>query len=126
MIATCSSASSTPSRRKRKRLRSLTPSEAGLNSDSDSLRSPLAKRKRLAAERTGTSKLKEAISAEDLVEEEEAEVEAKTRSATPASAAADRNEDEDEEMSDDSSSDSSDGEDDEDDFLARELGEDWG
>ena len=67
----CSSTSSTPSKRKRKRLRSITPSEAGGASDSDNLRSPLAKRKKLAADRSGTSKLKEAISAEDIVEEDE-------------------------------------------------------
>ncbi|KAI0699349.1 hypothetical protein C8T65DRAFT_581279 [Cerioporus squamosus] len=55
-------------RLKRKRVRSLTPSDiASLNrADSDALRSPLAKRKKLALERSGASRLKEAITAEQL------------------------------------------------------------
>ncbi|EKM61406.1 uncharacterized protein PHACADRAFT_204575 [Phanerochaete carnosa HHB-10118-sp] len=114
-----SSASSTPSKRKRKRLRSVTPLEGGAGSDSDGLRSPLAKRKKLAAERSGASKLKDSISADDLVEEE-----AKTRSASPASVAANNDNDDDDDMTTDDSSE--DGDDEEDDFLARELGEDWG
>ena len=56
---------STP-RLKRKRLRSLTPSEIGINGNKDTLRSPLAKRKKLAANRTGSSKLKVSISAGEL------------------------------------------------------------
>ena len=56
---------STP-RPKRKRLRSLTPSEIGINGNKDALRSPLAKRKKLAANRTGSSKLKVSISAGEL------------------------------------------------------------
>lgn len=97
-------------------------------SDSDSLRSPLAKRKKLALERSGTSKLKEGITAEDIVEEEEA----KTRSTTPTSAAGndanDANDahDEDDDDMDDEDDTTEDGDEDEDDFLARELGEDWG
>jgi len=54
---------------KRKRLRSMTPSDSGGNTGKtgdDLLRSPLAKRKKLAAERTGYSKLKEGISADEL------------------------------------------------------------
>jgi len=113
-----SSASSTPSRRKLKRLRSATPSEGGAGNDSDGLRSPLAKRKKLAAERSGASKLKVSISANDLVEEKP-----KTRSASPASVVA-NNDDDDDDMTTDDSDDSDD--DEEDDFLARELGEDWG
>ncbi|CCM03635.1 uncharacterized protein FIBRA_05779 [Fibroporia radiculosa] len=119
-----SSTTSSP-RLKRKRLRSLTPSEiGGLNGnvDSDILRSRLAKRKKIAADRTGNSKLKEAITAEDLVgghapREVEDEV---AKPATPPRA-------------DDNDSDESDDEDDEDapmddedDFLARELEEEWG
>ncbi len=48
---------------RRKRLRSLTPSEYG-----NLPQSPLAKRKKLAADRSGLSKLKETISAHDLDE----------------------------------------------------------
>jgi len=60
------SAPSTP-RTRRKRLRSLTPSEAGLNaSDDDLLRSPLSKRKKLAKERQNASKLKESISPDEF------------------------------------------------------------
>ncbi|KIP11789.1 hypothetical protein PHLGIDRAFT_27787 [Phlebiopsis gigantea 11061_1 CR5-6] len=125
----------------RKRLRSLTPLETAVASDSDNLRSPLAKRKKLAAERSGTSRLKEAISAEDIVTVEEDE-ETKTRSsATPTSVTGnagaggneeddmndDDDDDDDDDDSDDSSSSSSGGGGaEEDDFLARELGEDWG
>ena len=50
----------------RKRLRSLTPSEIGINGNKDALRSPLAKRKKLAANRSGASKLKVSISAGEL------------------------------------------------------------
>ncbi|THG99880.1 hypothetical protein EW026_g2562 [Hermanssonia centrifuga] len=108
-----SSASSTP-RKKRKRLRSITPSDVSTNGHDDSLRSPLAKRKKMVANRSGTSKLKEAITADDL-EDEEGSV---GKRSAPASA---NGRDEDEEMEEDDDT----GEDD-DDFLARELGEDWG
>lgn len=63
-----SSAPGTPGRRKR--LRSSTPSE--LENDltgSDSLRSPLSKRKKIAADRSGLSKLKEGITAGEIREE---------------------------------------------------------
>ena len=50
-------------RQKRKRVPSLTP--LGPPTD-DNLRSPLAKRKKLAADRRGLSKLKEALTADDL------------------------------------------------------------
>ncbi|GJE86193.1 RNA polymerase II subunit A C-terminal domain phosphatase [Phanerochaete sordida] len=116
-----SSASSTPSKRKRKRLRSVTPSEGAAGSDTDGLRSPLAKRKKLAAERTGASKLKVSISANDLADDEQP----KTRSGTPTSPAANNDDDDDDMTTDSSDSDDGDG-DEEDDFLARELGEDWG
>jgi RNA polymerase II subunit A-like phosphatase len=97
----------------RKRLRSVTPSEGGVNGENkvhDALRSPLAKRKKIASDRSGYSKLKEAITADDLKEvplEEGEGVELPPRSADEA-------EEEFEE------------EEDEDDFLARELGEEWG
>lgn len=60
---------STPSR-KRKRLRSMTPSEAGLNGHegADGLRSPLAKRKKMIADRGTSSRLKETVSLADLDE----------------------------------------------------------
>ncbi|CAK5280408.1 unnamed protein product [Mycena citricolor] len=53
----------TPSRRKR--MRSLTPSDIR-NGHAGETGSPLAKRKKIAAERTGASKLKEAVSAEEI------------------------------------------------------------
>ncbi len=68
----------------------------------------------MVANRSGTSKLKEAITADDL-EDEEGSV---GKRSAPASA---NGRDEDEEMEEDDDT----GEDD-DDFLARELGEDWG
>ncbi|KAI0347959.1 hypothetical protein BDW22DRAFT_1350081 [Trametopsis cervina] len=113
-----SSAPSTPGRRKRKRPRSRTPSEAGgARADSDILRSPLAKRKKLAAERSGASKLKEAFTADELVIEDPVPDPAKRAiSLSPADEDDDSMDEEDEE----------DEEEDEDDFLARELGEDWG
>lgn len=111
--------SSSP-RSKRKRLRSLTPSESGLNGgDAEALRSPLAKRKKLAADRSGASKLKEGITAEQL--HTGANGSART-SPTPAPARpGDRDSDEDEEDEDGDEE-----MDEDDDFLARELGEEWG
>lgn len=84
----------------------MTPSEInGIGTG----QSPLAKRKRIAASRSGSSKLKEAISADDLATKEnatlpEGEIEEDDE---------DDDEDEDEEVL-------------EDDFLARELEEEWG
>ncbi|KAF5392414.1 hypothetical protein D9757_002308 [Collybiopsis confluens] len=76
-----SSSNSTPIKSKRKRLRSLTPSEIpGMNGGSDVLRSPLSKRKKLAADRSGMSKLKVAINADDLSRSS-----SRGRSASPAS-----------------------------------------
>ena len=59
---------------RRKRLRSLTPSESGINRgdpsyNADLLRSPLAKRKKLAADRSGMSRLKHTLSVDDFDEE---------------------------------------------------------
>lgn len=98
---------------KRKRLRSVTPSENGnAGPQQDVLRSPLSKRKKLASNRTGTSKLKEAFTADEIASSRQS----RSRSQSVAiespnlslPSPADEDEDED------------------DDFLARELGEDWG
>jgi RNA polymerase II subunit A-like phosphatase len=66
----------------------------------DVLRSPLAKRKKIVTDRSGFSKLKEAITAEDLDEASLEVVELEEGEG--------------------------DEEDEEDDFLTRELGEEWG
>jgi RNA polymerase II subunit A-like phosphatase len=115
LILFSSSPSSTP--RKRKRLRSLTPSEIGVNGNKDSLRSPLAKRKKLAADRTGSSRLKDSISADDLVENQPGKV-ALTDLAKEDPREEDEEEDEEEEEMDDGDLD--------DDFLAGALEEEWG
>ncbi|KAH8099249.1 hypothetical protein BXZ70DRAFT_942864 [Cristinia sonorae] len=109
------SANSTP-RGKRKRLRSVTPSDGGRSTDGDRdvLRSPLAKRKKIVADRSGQSKLKEAFSAADFPEAEDGK---QSKSSTPTSL--DR-------MDEDDLDDEEEDDDDDDDFLARELGEDWG
>ncbi|KAI0673709.1 hypothetical protein C8Q78DRAFT_1076690 [Trametes maxima] len=122
-----SSTTSTP-RRKRKRLRNLTPSEAGsLNgADSDVLRSPLAKRKKLAADRSGASRLKEAFTAEELAKagggDDDEGSTGRSRRSSPVNGASEEAGDygEDYEGSDD------DNMEEEDDFLARELEEEWG
>lgn len=109
------SAPSTP-RMRRKRLRSLTPSEVGLNaSDDDLLRSPLSKRKKLAKDRQNASKLKESISREEF---------GKYALPTVPTVTSPRGEDEDEE--DEEDDESIFGDDDDDDFLARELEEEMG
>ncbi|KAF9486425.1 hypothetical protein BDN70DRAFT_869968 [Pholiota conissans] len=55
---------------KRKRLRSRTPDGGGhANGDENLLQSPLAKRKKLVADRTGSSRLKEGLTADDLQDE---------------------------------------------------------
>ncbi|KAF7307500.1 RNA polymerase II subunit A C-terminal domain phosphatase [Mycena indigotica] len=108
-----SSAPGTPSRGKRKRLRSVTPSEGG---------SPLSKRKKL----TGASKLKEGVTADDLSTAAFKKLPPITTEGLPptvaslASNVSDGEDDSGEEEDDD------DGDDEEDDFLARELEEDWG
>ena len=121
----CSAGSATKRKRKRKRVRSATPSESG-----DGLRSPLAKRKKLAAERSGASKLKEAISADDLAEVPgpvlPAEEEPGKRSAVGTPRPEEENVNGEEEDDEDEEEESEAPDDDEDDFLARELGEDWG
>lgn len=124
---------STPKGGKRKRLRSLTPSEIpGMNGDSDVLRSPLSKRKKLAADRLGLSKLKVAIHADDLRSSR-----SRDRSASPTgklTGSSPGNEDSDMEevagikgdQEEDDEGDESGTEDIEDDFLARELENEWG
>lgn len=121
----------------RKRLRSLTPSDpsGGFNwnsEDDDLLRSPLAKRKKIAAGRTGQSALKQGISADELPKPvETASKDSVLAHGTPTALVSGGRsiDEEDEDNEDDSSSsdDSSDDEEDEeDDFLARALEEDAG
>lgn len=96
--------------------------------------SPLAKRKKLAAERTGYSKLKEAINADDLRSEDSASAvvggkqrsldgggtgETQAQVGSPASDGGMQEGEDDEEEEED-------GAEDDDDFLARELEEEWG
>lgn len=146
----CSSTEGSP--RKRKRLRSLTPADAvnGAEPDSLLLRSPLAKRKKVAAERAGTSKLKEAVSADDLVQplappsapapalvsgekdkvvtpvQEEDEPEDEDEMDEAEDDENDNDGDDDDSDEDDDDDDDDDDDEGDDDFLARELGEDWG
>jgi len=113
--ASVNSTNNTP-RMKRKRLRSVTPSEA--NNGDDSLRSPLAKRKKLASVRN--SRLKQGITADELLStngKETPEPDPKSSVLFAGTVNGDAPEGEDEEE----------GEYDlEDDFLARDLQEDWG
>jgi RNA polymerase II subunit A-like phosphatase len=125
---------STPTRQKRKRMRSLTPGsvEGGVNGNGtrDALGSPLAKRKKVAAERTGYSKLKEAITADDLQTGNALAGPSKPQSVDgggegEAQVSSPRSRASDEGMQEEEDDDEEDGEDDDDDFLAREL-EEWG
>ncbi len=106
---------------RRKRLRSVTPSDGGFDGlDKDTLlRSPLAKRKKLAAERSKFSKLKEAITVGDLNNGDDGG--ATLDPATPQGM-------ENGDGEDDEDSDEEDGLDlgFDDDFLARELDEELG
>lgn len=125
------SANNSP-RLKRKRLRSLTPSESRPGQD-ELLKSPLSKRKKLTNDRSGLSKLKEGITASDMDEDKAGDW---SRPAEPESPTAwymktddgdgedddDDDEDEDESIDDDDE----DGSSEVDDFLARELEEEWG
>lgn len=115
------SANNTP-RPKRKRIRSVTPERGtgdnvnGNSRDDDVLRSPLAKRKKLAAERTGLSRLKEAFTADDVqvTKGVRSQGDRVVSSASSAMDEADEDDGDDEE------------EEEEDDFLARDLQEEWG
>ena len=115
---------------KRKRVRSLTPSEIGaLNgADSDVLRSPLAKRKKLAADRSGASRLKEAFTAEQLRgvasrRTSENGSSKGSRRSSPMNGVAEDDEDDSDDDDDDGASEVNMIDDD---FLARELEEEWG
>lgn len=109
-----SSTNSSP-RLKRKRLRSVTPSDSGNGpaDQQDLLRSPLSKRKKLVASRTGASRLKEAFTAEQIAEATRGRSRSNSLQLPLPSSGIPSPADEDDE-------------DEEDDFLARELGEDWG
>ncbi|KAF8185043.1 hypothetical protein K438DRAFT_1837313 [Mycena galopus ATCC 62051] len=109
------SAPTTPTR-PRKRMRSITPGSVdGLNGTG----SPLAKRKKVAAERTGYSKLKEAVTANDLPSDDAPQSGEAVQAASPGSQAGEAmQEDEEDEDGEDAE--------DEEDFLARELEEEWG
>ena len=115
---------STP-RLKRKRLRSATPSDGGggpsSKTDENYLKSPLAKRKKVAAERTGYSRLKEGITADDLLSTKDETASNESRRSTPKIMAHENMDDQDGEGDDEEEE-----EDEEDDFLARELEEEWG
>lgn len=105
----------------------MTPSAAdgingasnGKEGEDDGLRSPLAKRKKIVAERSGYSKLKVAISADDLPESDLDNV-VRSAPSSPArdSKMGDGAEDEEEEEDGD--------EDEEEDFLAKEFEAEWG
>ena len=106
-------------RHQRKRLRSVTPSESG--SVADALRSPLQKRKKVAADRSGMSKLKMAMSATEIGGGA-AEIETGDES-NPSSPV---HENGSQGSIEEESSDDGDGEEIDDDFLAREMEEELG
>ena len=108
---------------KRKRNRSITPLEMGkgtngnaAGADDDVLRSPLAKRKKLAAERTGYSRLKVAVTADDLVQHDSGMEDAVAKRVSIPKVV---------EMEEDGDGDDEE-EDEDEDFLACELEEEWG
>lgn len=88
--------------------------------DLDVLRSPLAKRKKLAADRSGASKLKEAFSAADIAAAAAAKKDHTSKASTPNSGEDGEGGEEEEEEEEVIEIDM------DDDFLTRELGEDWG
>ncbi|KLO11343.1 hypothetical protein SCHPADRAFT_906128 [Schizopora paradoxa] len=103
---------------RRKRLRSLTPSEYG-----NLPQSPLAKRKKLAADRSGLSKLKETISAQDLTDENMDTTGNDSKSSTPSPVV----QDDGTEDGDDEEDEGNEGGDEiEDDFLLNALEEELG
>ena len=120
---------STP-RLKRKRLRSMTPSDGGGGPSSsktdEGLQSPLAKRKKVAAERTGYSRLKEGITADDLLATKDETASNGSQQSSSLKVVATENMDDQEGEGDDEDEDDEDDDDEEDDFLARELEEEWG
>ena len=84
--------------------------------DDDVLRSPLAKRKKLAAERTGYSRLKVAVTADDLVQHDSGMEDAVAKRVSIPKVV---------EMEEDGDGDDEE-EDEDEDFLACELEEEWG
>lgn len=118
-------------------MRSLTPGSADVNG-SDALGSPLAKRKKVAAERTYSSKLKEEITTKDLQAGAPPQTDLQDGAApqadgvgvgegggqvaSPGSRASNDAMEEEEDGEDEDDDD----DDDDDDFLARELEEEWG
>ncbi|KAJ8596296.1 hypothetical protein M405DRAFT_757888 [Rhizopogon salebrosus TDB-379] len=117
-----SSPNTTP-RMKRKRLRSVTPSDGGPNGvdegQSDALRSPLAKRKKLAASRSGASRLKVAVTADELADTESLSDRSRKPSPLPPIPFKSF-----EEVAE--GDDADDGDDEDDDWLAHELEVEWG
>ena len=87
----------------------------------EGLQSPLAKRKKLAAERTGYSRLKEGITADELLATKDETGSNGSRQPSPKSIAQENVDDQEDEGDDESEDEES-----EDDFLARELEEEWG
>ncbi|KAJ7201354.1 hypothetical protein GGX14DRAFT_552029 [Mycena pura] len=136
------SASATPTRGRRKRLRSVTPSEGGVNGGAgDVPGSPLAKRKKVAADRTGASRLKEAVTADEIRGERAGAAVGKQLSVDANDGGSSQSlvsgsglgtsgevmqQQPDGEEEEDEAEEEVGDEDDEDDFLARELEEDWG
>lgn len=106
----------------------MTPSDGGGGPSSktnEGLQSPLAKRKRLAAERTGYSRLKEGITADDLLATTKDETASNgSRQSSPKIIAHENMDDQEGEGDDEEEEEEE--EDEEDDFLARELEEEWG
>ncbi|KAL5495046.1 FCP1 [Sanghuangporus weigelae] len=107
-------------RPERKRLRSITPSELG--QIPDELRSPLAKRKRVAADRSGMSKLKTAVSADELTTTAGDDGSLANESSNPATPTQENGSNASLEGDDETE----DGEEIDEDFLARELEEELG
>ena len=109
---------------KRKRLRSATPSDGGggpsSRTDENYLKSPLAKRKKVAAERTGYSRLKEGVTADDLLSTKDETASNESRRSTPSKIMARENMDDQDGEGDDEEEEE---DEEEDDFLARELEE---
>ncbi|KAI5124127.1 hypothetical protein M0805_000940 [Coniferiporia weirii] len=99
-------------KRERKRLRSITPSGS-----SEGPRSPLAKRKKIAADRSGMSRLKEAVSLHDLATDDDDSVVNSSNPGTPI---------QENDSNGSNEEGSEDGEEIDDDFLARELEEELG
>jgi RNA polymerase II subunit A-like phosphatase len=93
----------------------MTSGNVNGSSKDDVLRSPLAKRKKLAAERTGYSRLKVAFTAAEVQGQGVRVV----SSASSGMGEADEDDGDDEEDEDEE-------DEEEDDFLARDLQEEWG